>query len=94
MDFTDLTLKIAGVIITGLLVVIGYFLKRQIKAIETLSDLVSTLNTSAELLKNNQGNFSINCNTRHGLIDKRLNSHSFKIQKHEKELGIIQSKIK
>lgn len=94
MDWTNIILAIAGTLITFLLTVIGYFLRRQIKATEILADLVATLNTSVELLKNNQGNFSANCNFRHEVIDKRLNNHSDKINRHEKEIGILQSKIK
>ena len=94
MDVTNLILSLAGSTIVALLTVIGYFLRRQIKATEILSDLVATLNTSVELLKNNQGNFSANCSFRHDVIDKRLNSHSDKINQHEKEIAVLQQKSK
>ena len=94
MEWTNIILAIAGTLITFLLTVIGYFLRRQIKATEILADLVATLNTSVELLKNNQGNFSANCQFRHDVIDKRLHNHSESINRHEKEIGILQSKLK
>ena len=94
MDWTNFILTIVGFLIVGLLGAIGYFLRRQIKATETLSDLGAILNTSVELLKNNQSNFTTNCYSRHQVIDNRLNQHSEKIHRHEKEIGILQSKIK
>lgn len=93
MDWTNFILTVSGAIITFLLTGIGYFLRKQIKATEILSELVATLNTSVELLKNNQGNFTANCTFRHDVINKRLDGHSEKINRHEKEIGILQSKI-
>lgn len=94
MDWTNFILATAGSLIVLLLGVIGYFLRRQIKATEILSDLVAILNTSVELLKNNQSNFTTNCFSRHQVIDNRLNQHSEKINRHETEIGILRSKLK
>ena len=50
----EFVLFLSGSFISVLLIVIGFFLRRQVQATEVLTTSVNALKTSVELLKNNQ----------------------------------------
>lgn len=76
-----------GAVISVLVLVIGYFLNKWITAMETaidkLTKVVGTLNTTVEVIQAEQKNSSANCAFKHETIDKRLNAHSKKLSEHD-----------
>jgi len=79
-------LAVVGPIMVLLLAIIGFFLRQQVTATKMLTDTVNILNTSVEVLRNNHSNFSVTDNERHSIVNRRLDSHSEKINDHEKRI--------
>lgn len=51
---------ISGTLISLLLIIVGYFLNKHIKVIETLVSAVNSLNTTVKLMENEQDNTDMN----------------------------------
>ncbi|MDP2060675.1 MAG: hypothetical protein Q8J97_13115 [Flavobacteriaceae bacterium] len=91
-------LTLAGVAISLLLAVIGYFLKKNADATdkyvlvtENLTKAVNSLNITVQLLENSQANLVSNSSMQHEIIDKRLNAHSEKINEHSEEIATLKA---
>lgn len=82
-EIYKLLLGIAGFIVVFLLGIIGFFLQKHIKVIELLVNAVNTLNVTVKLLKNDQDNSSVTCNSQHKTINTRLNAHGAKLHDHD-----------
>ncbi len=78
-------LFIAGSIITLLLVVVAYFLRKQIEVSETLAIAVNNLTTTVKLIEKEQS--STNPKT-----EKRLDDHEIRIGESEDRLAILETK--
>ncbi len=82
-------LTLAGVTISLLLAIIGYFLNKHVAVTETLTKAVNSLNITVQLLENSQANLSANMSEKLVIIDTRLNSHSEKITEHCEEIAAL-----
>lgn len=87
-ELYEFILALSGSLIALLLLVIGFFLRRQVKVTETLNLSVVSLQTSVELLKNNQEFHA----EKHETIDKRLDAHSIRLSKHERAITEIKTR--
>lgn len=79
-----LTLWIAGGVITLLLVVVAYFLSKQIDVSETLTKAVNSLTAAVMVLESQQRD-------RHPVIERRLNAHAGRLDEHDKEIVKIKT---
>ena len=84
-------LTLAGVTISLLLAIIGYFLNKHVAVTETLTKAVNSLNITVQLLENSQANLSANMMAKHEIIDHRLNAHSEKINEHSEEIAALKA---
>jgi hypothetical protein len=82
-----LTLWISGAIISLLLVVVAYFLKKQITVSETLSIAVNHLTTMVKIIEQQQSE-------RDPRTENRLNNHSHRLNKHDQRLTRVETKCK
>jgi hypothetical protein len=82
-----LTLWIAGGIISMLLFVVAYFLRKQIEVSETLAVAVNNLTTTVKLIEQQQSE-------RDPRTENRLNEHSAKLGKHELQIARLEMKCK
>jgi len=100
----DFILGISGGIIMLLLGGFTWFAKFMIrkqddinktleKAIHALNKSIEQLNTAVEKLKLTIDQRDAGCITTHQIVDKRLNSHSVRLDKLEKDVLILDSKI-
>ena len=96
MDYTSinpdyqslkLTLWIAGAVISLLLAVVAYFLRKQIEVSETLAIAVNNLTTTVKLIEKEQSE-------RDPRTEKRLNEHSDRLNKHDERLAQIETTCK
>ncbi len=94
MDLSNLVLSISGILIVMLLGIIGFFLKKQITVVECLTDSVNALNVSMELVRNNESNFRLTCGLRHTNIDKTMDNHKARLDKHANEIALLQENRK
>ena len=92
MDWYQIIMAAAAFLISILLGVIGFFLKKQITAIEKLEQSVQTLYLSTELVKTNFNNSQVNCLNRHELINESLQGHEKRIRDNEIHIAVIQKK--
>ena len=70
-----------------LLLVVAYFLRRQIEVQETLAIAVNNLTTTVKLIEQQQSE-------RDPRTEKRLNEHSIKLGKHELQIARLEMKCK
>ena len=84
-------LSMSGAIISLLLLILGFFIRLQIIATKSLTNSVNSLVTSVEVLKTQQDNNDRGCITKHAVVDRRLDSHSEKINDHEKRLTRLEA---
>jgi hypothetical protein len=93
MELTNLILSISGILITMLLAIIGFFLKRQVSVVECLTDSVNALNVSMEVVRNNEINYKVNCGTRHSGINKTLETHQNRLEDQKTAIAIINTTL-
>ncbi len=74
MNLENIFISISGILIVMLLGIIGFFLKRQITVIESLTESVNALKISQEIGRANDNNIRVNCMDRHNIINKRLDN--------------------
>lgn len=86
VETLKLLITIAFSIIAILLSVVAYFLNRQIKSQEILTDAVNQLRTIVSVLQSQNDD-------RHPVIDRRLNDHSKRLDEHDKQLARIETKL-
>ena len=91
-------LSVVGILLTGLFVIIGYFIKQwverssaqMIESNASLTEAVNELTTAVALLKNNQGNSEKFCTQQHKIIDNRLADHSKRLNEHSEAITELQ----
>lgn len=79
-----LTLWIASGVIGMLLLVVAYFLSKQVSVSETLTKAVNSLTSAVMVLESQQRD-------RHPVIERRLNSHAARLDEHDKEIVRIKT---
>lgn len=77
-------LVFSGAMISLLLGIIGYFLNKQIKIVETLVTVVNSLDTSVKLLQKDQSNYTQTCDLKHLSIASSLSSITGRISQLER----------
>lgn len=94
-------LSIVGFLFVVMLGIIGFFLKKQVDATESLEKTTKMLEITVSSVQTNQTNFSKECGFHHSVIDKTLNDHSKrinenteKINEHSEMLASIQPKTR
>lgn len=87
IETLKLTLWIAGSIIALLLVVVAYFLKKQICVSEVLTTAVNNLTTAVKLIEQKQSE-------RDPRTERRLNEHSRRLDEHDKQIVKIETTLK
>jgi len=92
MDVFNLIMVALGFIITSLMAIIGFFLKQQIKVINTLTDSVNSLQRTVAVLENKTENSMLNCGYKHTQIDARLNNHAERLDTIDKDVAVLKSK--
>lgn len=80
-----------SLVITALLAVVGYFLVKWMNAVDKLIEAVGKLGLVVEKIQANQNNTATNCALKHEVIDKRLNAHSERLNKHD--IAITELKV-
>lgn len=79
-----LTVFIIGTVLSVLLSVVAFFLKKQIEIQETLTKAVNNLTTAVTVLENQNRD-------RHPIIERRLNEHSQRLDIYENRLTKIET---
>lgn len=90
----NLLLTIAGAIITILLGVNGYFMKKWIESTEALTGSVNALKTTVALLQQDNGNTEKMCRSKHLIIDRKLNDHEEKLVEHVEAITALRAASK
>ena len=83
---SNLILSLAGALILLLLAIIGYFLKQQITASQALTDAVNSLTTTVQVMQARQED-------QHPVIESRLTSHGKRLDCHDKQITVIETKL-
>jgi beta-lactamase regulating signal transducer with metallopeptidase domain len=87
IETLKLTLWVAGGIITLLLMVVAYFLKKQISVSEVLTTAVNNLTTAVKLIEQQQSE-------RDPRTERRLNEHSRELKEHKERIVKIETTLK
>jgi predicted PurR-regulated permease PerM len=87
-----LVLSIAGSIIVLLLAVIGYFLKQLASAFKKLQETLQSFREEYIATKENVSSINLRCAKRENLVDKRLDDHSDRLDRHEIAIAKMQVK--
>lgn len=89
-------LSIVGFLFVVMLGIIGFFLKKQVEATESLEKTTKTLEITVSLVQTNQQNFAKECGINHLNVDKtftdhneRINDNTKMINKHSEMLASI-----
>lgn len=77
-------LWIAGVVITLLLAVIGYFLRMQAEASRDLAMSVNQLTVAVNVMQSQNSD-------RHPVTERRLNDHAKRLDEHDRRLTIVET---
>jgi len=80
-EYYSIFFSFAGALIIILLAIIGFFLRQQISVIQILTDTVNALKTSMEIVHVNEENLKTSCGLKHAVLDRRLDSHSVRLDK-------------
>lgn len=92
MDYISLT-QIVGILITGLLTIIAYFLRSIHTDFKSMKEeLINIRITTSSLQATTEDRFSFN-NEEHRVINNRLDFHSQKLSEQDKEITTLKSKI-
>lgn len=86
LETLKLTLWVAAGLIMVLLAVVAYFLRKQISISETLTAAVNNLTTAVTVLESQNKD-------RHPVITKRLDDHARRLDCHDKQIAVIETKI-
>lgn len=84
IETLKLTLWIAGGIITLLLAVVAYFLKKQISVSEILTTAVNNLTTAVKLIEQQQSE-------RDPRTERRLNEHAGRLDEHDRRITRVET---
>lgn len=76
---------LSGLLIGILLVIVSYFLSKQIQISETLTKAVNSLTTAVTVLESQNKD-------RYPVIEKRLDDHGRRLDEHSEKLSTIQTK--
>src|SRR5690554_3378445 len=79
-----LTVFIIGGVLSMLLTIVAFFLKKQIEIQETLTKAVNNLTTAVTVLENQNRD-------RHPVIERRLNEHGHRLDIYENRLTKIET---
>jgi uncharacterized membrane protein YccC len=79
-----LTVVLAGILISVLLGVVAFFLKKQIAIQETLTQAVNNLTTAVTVLESQNKD-------RHPVIERRLNEHAHRLDNHDSRITKIET---
>jgi len=96
--FYEILFSVIGFLFVIMLAIIGYFLQKQITAIEKLELSTNSLDKTVSLLQSNQENFAKQCGFHHRTIDHsiqelnvRINDHSEQLIEHGKAIVVLES---
>lgn len=92
-------LTIAGFILSLLLGIVSYFLKKFVQQLELLREVVQQLQITVSTEKSRTDGFWIACEHSHRIVERRLNDHSkslsehaLKIEKHDIQISEIKNR--
>lgn len=101
LEIYQFLLSIVGFLFVLMLGIIGFFLKKQVDATESLEKTTKMLEITVSSVQTNQNNFSKECGFHHSVIDKtltdhnkRINDNTEKINEHSELLASIQPKTR
>ena len=84
LDLVRMLLWVVGVLVSALAFFLSYYFYRTSRILDSLNEGVQKLNI----------NFTgLNCSKKHEVIDKRLDDHGVRLDKHEGKLIEIDTKI-
>lgn len=86
-------LSLSGILITIMLGVIGFFIKKLIAGIDKLKEAFDELRIVVSVQKSKIDTFDKSCGLMHGNINKRLDNHGERIAKNERRIDVLSSKI-
>ena len=69
----------------------GFFLTRYVKATDSLTKTVIKLDKSLGESITNQSNFKENCRDKHTTVDKRLDDHGDRLDKHAERITKLEA---
>ena len=75
----EILFSVIGFLFVLMLAIIGYFLQKQIKAIENLELSTNSLDKTVSLLQLNQINYTKQCGFHHHTIDQTLEQFNIRI---------------
>ena len=94
----EILFSVIGFLFVLMLAIIGYFLQKQIKAIENLELSTNSLDKTVSLLQLNQINFAKQCGFHHHTIDQtleqfnvRITDNTDKINEHSEAIAVLKS---
>ncbi len=87
-------LGVAAFLITFFLGGILYFLKIQINTIKEVKTLVDFIRRTQAVDKQSSEDMKVSCAKTHKIVDKRLDEHGERLDKHEKDIVILKERIK
>ena len=95
-EIYEFILSLVGFLFVLMLGIIGFFLKKQVDATESLEKTTKTLEITVSSVQSNQHSFVKECGFHHAVIDKTLGDHhqrieanTEKIQEHSEILASI-----
>ena len=93
MELVDFIISVSGALVILLLAIIGYFMRKQIAVTEGLTASVNALNTTVQVMRNNESNMLLNCSSRHSVVDRRFDAHSERDKGHLKAIEDLKRDI-
>ncbi len=86
VETLKLAIWIAGIVISLLLAVVVFFLRKQISVSETLTMAVNNLTTAVEVIKTQQSE-------RDPRTEKRLNDHARRLKEHGERIVVVEDRL-
>ena len=89
--FLSIILSVSGALIMILLGIVGFFLKRYIKSTDSLTKVVTSLETVIQVTLVEQKAFQAKCDIHTQTTTKRLDAHANRLDDHQTRLSVIES---
>ena len=86
-------LSVGGVIIMLLLGIIGFFIQRLVKAVDSVESAVNELRVVVGVQQSKFSAMDRDCSLKHGMLEKRLNKHSEQMILLKKDISAINQKL-
>ena len=97
----DILLTIVGTLVSAVLIGVGYIMKQQTTVVRELTKSVNILTSTVAVQDNKSKNMILNCNSKHFVIDNRLDAYKKDIKENgdrlddiDVEIARIQEKLK